>query len=123
MKKFNKGFYKTLILIFVLTAGCSSDSSDDIDQTKTIEFKITTDTPGKTADIEYINAEGYDIKLHNEDLPWSVSYKTIVKSGDEIEAVAISGNPGIMTATLWIDGILIHTDEDDGLVHVYKIID
>ena len=111
------------LILLVLLAGalilssCEKDEEENPDLS-TIEYTLTSEEAGKLADIEYTSVLGIVMKLEDEPLPWSTSFKAILKLGDAISFEAESGTKGAMTARIIVDDEVVASNTATFLVQL-----
>ena len=91
-----------LLLGAVLMFACDEDGEEIPDLTK-IEYTLSTEEAGKSADITYTSVWGAEMILEDEPLPWSTSFNAIFEYGDALSFTAESGDQGEMTAQIILD--------------------
>jgi hypothetical protein len=97
---------KILLLGIVFMFACE-DSGEEQPDLSTIEYTLTSQEAGKFADIEYTSIWGMVVKLEDEPLPWSTSFKAIFELGDALSFHAESGEEGDMTAQIIMDDTVV----------------
>lgn len=107
-----------LVLPLVFSTIFSCKTEDPIDQGSeiTIGYKITG--TGE-ADIEYTGADGLDVDLNNETLPWEVSFAS---NFDGVELLNVNAACECkMTAEILINGTVVDSESGFAIIMVYTL--
>lgn len=115
--------FALLFFVSLYFTGCSKDDEDPDGKTEvTIEYEVTTSEAGKMADIEYTSATGTQVDLNDEELPWSISFKAMVETGDALDMTVESGSSGTMVAEISIDGTVVESESDETFIFLAHLI-
>lgn len=106
-----------LLLVAVTMFACDDDGEETPDLT-TIEYALSTQEAGKSADIAYTSAWGTEVILEDEPLPWSISFITIFEYGDALSLTAESGDQGEMTAQISLDDEVVATKTSANIIQL-----
>lgn len=114
-----KNLSKILLSLFILAAlsftSCNNDP-DLLDEI-TITYKVTNSVEGRRAEIEYTPDKGADIELKSVELPWLESFNTRRDLGDVfVLTVKDRDGDGVMTAEILVNGVVVESETDDGLI-------
>ncbi len=83
----------------------------------TVIYKVTNSVDGRRAEIEYTPDKGSDIELESVRLPWEESFTTRRDLGDVfVLTVKDRDGDGIMKAEILVNGVVVETETDDGLI-------
>ena len=111
---------KILLLGAVFMFGCDDGGEENPDFT-TIEYTLTSQEAGKSADIEYTSLWGAQMILEDEPLPWSTSISVVFKYGDALSFTAESEDQGEMTARILLDEEVVATETAVHLIQLEYI--
>lgn len=106
-----------LLLGAVTMFGCDDGEEENPDLT-TIEYTLSTEEAGKSANITYTSVWGTEVILEDEPLPWSTSFNAIFKYGDALSFTAESGDQGEMTAQIMIDEEVVATKTSVNIIQL-----
>ena len=123
-KKYILQYLIALVSVFVFSS-CDKDDGDDNNSNNSgnkIEFRITSQTAGKTVDIDY-DVEGMSsVDINDQTLPWSVTVYKNLETGDDINMQVASASDGVMTAEILIDGQVVESESDDNLIILLHVV-
>ena len=114
-----KNLSKILFSLFILAAlsFTSCDKDPDLLDEITVTYKVTNSVDGRRAEIEYTPDKGHDIELESVGLPWTESFTTRRDLGDVfVLTVKDRDGDGIMTAEILVNGVVVESETDDGLI-------
>ena len=106
-----------LLLGAVLMFACDDEGEENPDLT-TIEYTLSTEEAGKSADITYTSVWGTEVILEDEPLPWSTSFNAIFEYGDALSITVESGDPGEMTAQIILDDEIVATKTSVNIIQL-----
>ena len=116
MKNLSKILLSLFILIALSFTSCNDDDPDLLDEI-TITYKVTNSVDGRRAEIEYTPDKGINTKLESARLPWEESFTTRRDIGDVFAlTVKDQDGEGRMTAEILVNGIVVESEKDDGLI-------
>jgi len=106
-----------LLLGAITMFACDKDGEETPDLTA-IEYTLSTQEAGKSADISYTSAWGTEVILEDEPLPWSTSFNAIFEYGDALSLTAESGDQGEMTAQILLDDEVVATKTSVNIIQL-----
>lgn len=110
-----------LTMLFCILCVPACDKGDDEQANiSTIEYTLTADEAGVSADIEYTSGFGL-IRLEDEALPWSISFKVVFEPGDALNFKAESGAQSEMSAGIAVDDQVVTSGSGTHLVQISYI--
>lgn len=123
MKNLKTIFFALFIIGAISFSSCSNDDEPDPNNEVTIEYRVTNSEAGRTADIEYTPENGIDVDLNDQPLPWSISFKAQVETGDDLNLnVEDIGGSGTMSAEILIDGVVVESESDNDVIVIVHLI-
>ena len=115
MKNLSKILFSLFILAALSFTGCEADP-DLLDEI-TVTYKVTNSVDGRRAEIEYTPDKGINTELKSVGLPWLESFTSGRDLGDVfVLTVKDRDGDGIMTAEILVNGVVVESETDDGLI-------
>jgi len=115
-----------LRILFILISGsllilsCDKGDEENLDLS-TIEYILTADEAGTVADIEYTSGFGL-MSLEDVTLPWSMSFKAVLKGGDALHFKAESGDQSTMSAQILVEDEVVTSGSATHLLQLSYIM-
>lgn len=122
--KFSPGFFA---LLFVLTINACEENPIRYKYIVSVDYKVTYQVTGENIDsclIQYYDADGNQITLRSQSLPWSISFTQNSEFYAHVVAYSANtyGSPGKLTATILVnDEVLKIAQNEDELVPLVSL--
>lgn len=109
-----------MVLLLAVSMNACNDEAEEDPNLASIEYTISSQEDGILADIEYVSGFGL-LRLEDEPLPWSISFKAVFELGDELTLKAESGDQNQMSALITVDDTVVASGSGTHLVQLSYI--